>query len=56
MEDAKNEVVKLNEFTKRINSESLLSKIIDEMFDFGYPQFTNTGKVEPFVISLPVNS
>ena len=26
------------------------------MFDFGYPQFTNTGKVEPFVISQPVSS
>lgn len=26
------------------------------MLDFGYPQFTNTGKVEPYVISLPVST
>ncbi|MDF3820978.1 adenylate/guanylate cyclase domain-containing protein [Leptospira sp. 96542] len=34
MENAKNEVVKLNEFTKKINSESSLNQIIQEMFDY----------------------
>ncbi|PJZ85070.1 adenylate/guanylate cyclase domain-containing protein [Leptospira harrisiae] len=34
MENAKNEVVKLNEFTKKINSESSLSQIIEEMFNY----------------------
>ncbi|MDZ4725454.1 MAG: adenylate/guanylate cyclase domain-containing protein [Leptospira sp.] len=48
MEDAKNEVVKLNEFTKRINSESLLSKIIDEMFDY----IQKTFKIEAIILQL----
>lgn len=29
----------------------LIYEIVDEMFDFGYPQFTNTGKVEQYVVS-----
>lgn len=31
----------------------LIYEILDEMIDFGYPRFTDTGRVEPFVISLP---
>ena len=52
----------IQDFCGQLTEESvrknfvLIYEIIDEMFDFGYPQFTNTGKVEPFVISLPVNS
>lgn len=34
MENAKNEVVKLNEFSKKINSETSLGKIIEDMFDY----------------------
>ena len=34
----------------------LIYEILDEMLDFGYPQFTNTGKVEPYVVSLPISS
>jgi len=34
METARNEVLLLNEFTKKINSESQLDKIIDEMFKY----------------------
>jgi len=29
----------------------LIYEIIDEMFDFGYPSKTDTGKVEPHVVS-----
>jgi GAF domain-containing protein len=43
MEDAKNEVVKLNEFTQRINSESLLSNIIREMFAYMQKAFNIDG-------------
>ncbi|TGL68943.1 adenylate/guanylate cyclase domain-containing protein [Leptospira levettii] len=48
MEDAKNEVVKLNEFTKKINSESSLSQIIDEMFDYILKSF----EIEATLIQL----
>ncbi len=48
MEDVKNEVIKLNEFAKRINSESLLSKIIDEMFDY----ILKTFKLEGIILQL----
>jgi class 3 adenylate cyclase len=48
MEDAKNEVIKLNEFAKRINSESQLSKIIDEMFDY----ILKTFKIEGIILQL----
>lgn len=48
MEDAKNEVVKLNEFTKKINSESSLSQIIDEMFEY----ILKTFEIEATLIQL----
>lgn len=34
MENAKNEVVKLNEFSKKINSETSLTKIFQDMFEY----------------------
>lgn len=48
MENARNEVVKLNEFTKKINSESELEKIIQDMFDY----ILRTFQIEAIILQL----
>ncbi|WP_109021215.1 adenylate/guanylate cyclase domain-containing protein [Leptospira kobayashii] len=44
-EYAKNEVIKLNEFSKKINSESNLDRIIQEMFDYILKTFGIEGTI-----------
>ncbi|WP_411821574.1 adenylate/guanylate cyclase domain-containing protein [Leptospira sp. 'Mane'] len=44
-EHAKNEVIKLNEFSKKINSESSLDRIIQEMFDYILKTFGIEGTI-----------